>query len=209
MTAARHSIFISYRRADSVYAVDQLDERLKQAFDAEAVFRDASSIVPGAVFPQTIRDALAVARVALVVIGPAWLRATANLNDPHGPRRIDDPADWVRLEIETLLSRGDGVTVIPVLLGGACVPWPDDLPTALQALPTRNGMTLPPFPNFADSLRQLVDAVAGLLKVTPQSVAADRAPAAEQPPRFGGNDFSVTGSKFVGRERELHMLDEA
>ena len=78
MTAPRHSIFISYRRVDSVYAVDQLDERLKLAFGADTVFRDASSIVRGAVFPQSIRDALGVARVALLVIGPGWLRATVD-----------------------------------------------------------------------------------------------------------------------------------
>lgn len=70
MNAQPHSIFISYRRIDSVYAVDQLDERLKLAFGADAVFRDASSIVPGAVFPERIRRALDVARVALVVVGP-------------------------------------------------------------------------------------------------------------------------------------------
>ena len=74
MSAPRHSIFISYRRVDSVYAVDLLDERLKLAFGADAVFRDASSIAPGAVFPGSIRDALGGAHVALVVIGPAWLR---------------------------------------------------------------------------------------------------------------------------------------
>ena len=76
MSAGPHSIFISYRRADSVYAVDQLDERLKLAFGADAVFRDASSIAPGAVFPERIRRALDAARVALVVIGqlsrPSW-----------------------------------------------------------------------------------------------------------------------------------------
>ena len=59
---------------DSIYAVDLLDERLKLAFGADAVFRDASSIVPGAVFPGSIRDALGVARAAFVVIGLAWLR---------------------------------------------------------------------------------------------------------------------------------------
>jgi len=103
---------------------------------------------------KSIRDALNLARVALVIIGPGWLKATTDPNDISSPRRLDDPADWVRLEIETLLARGDGVSVIPVLLGGASVPKPADLPATLQALPIRNGMTLPPFPNFADSLRQ-------------------------------------------------------
>src|SRR5216684_1260428 len=99
MSLQPHSIFISYRRLDSVYAVDQLDKRLKLAFGADAVFRDASSIVLGAVFPERIRRALDVARVALVVVGPGWLRATMDPSDIHSPRRLDDPVDWVRIEI--------------------------------------------------------------------------------------------------------------
>jgi hypothetical protein len=208
MSAQPHSIFISYRRADSVYAVDQLDERLKLAFGADAVFRDASSIAPGAVFPDRIRRALDAARVALVVVGPAWLRATADPSDVHSPRRLDDPADWVRIEIETLLGRGDAVSVVPVLLGGASVPEPADLPAALAALPRRNGMKLSPFPDFADSLRQLVEAVGKLLGVTPRPVALVST-VVEGQPRFGGNGFTVTGKQFVGREQELHLLDEA
>jgi len=208
MTAQPHSIFISYRRADSVYAVDQLDERLKLAFGVDAVFRDASSIGPGAIFPERIRRALDVARVALVVVGPAWLRAAADPSDIHSPRRLDDPVDWVRIEIETLLGRGDAVSVVPVLLGGANVPQPADLPAALAALPSRNGVKLPPYPDFADSLRQLVDAVGKLLGVIPRP-AAPVNDVIEEQPRFGGNGFTVTGKQFVGREQELHLLDEA
>jgi tetratricopeptide (TPR) repeat protein len=208
MSLQPHSIFISYRRVDSVYAVDQLDERLKLAFGADAVFRDASSISPGAVFPERIRRALDAARVALVVVGPGWLRATTEPSDIHSPRRLDDPADWVRIEIETLLGRGDAVSVIPVLLGGATVPRAADLPAALAAFPNRNGVKLPPFPDFADSLRQLVEAVGKLLHVTPRPFAPVSEVVEEQP-RFGGNGFTVTGKQFVGREQELYLLDEA
>ena len=168
MSAPRHSIFISYRRVDSVYAVDQLDQRLKQAFGPEAVFRDASSIEPGAVFPEHIRHALAAARVALVVIGPWWLAATRDPDHLRGSRRLDDPADWVRIEIETLLQRGADVTVIPLLLGGANLPTANELPPSLQALPARNGMSLRPYPDFDHSTRQVIEAVARLLNVTPQ-----------------------------------------
>lgn len=91
MPVPRHSIFISYRRLDSVFAVDQLDERLKHAFGAEVVFRDASSIAPGAVFPDDIRQALAQAKVALVVVGPGWLGAATDPDDPSSQRRLDDP----------------------------------------------------------------------------------------------------------------------
>jgi tetratricopeptide (TPR) repeat protein len=203
-----HSIFINYRRVDAVYAVDQLDQQLKLAFGEEVVFRDASSIAPGAVFPERIRRALDAARVALVVIGPWWLRATTDPSDSHSPRRLDDAADWVRIEIETLLQRGDGVSVIPVLLGGASIPKPADLPPALAALSSRNGVTLPPFPEFADGLRRVIEAVANLLGVAAQPLAPPSA-VVEERPRFGGNGFNVTGKNFVGREPELHLLDEA
>ena len=69
MSAPRHAIFISYRRRDSIYAVDRLDERLKHAFGAEAVFRDVRSIRKGYDFPADIRNALDVARLGLV--GPS------------------------------------------------------------------------------------------------------------------------------------------
>lgn len=210
MSAPRHAIFISYRRVDSVYAVDQLDERLKQAFGAEAVFRDASSLEPGAIFPDHIRSAVDEARVALVVIGPWWLRASRDPNDLHSPARLDDPADWVRIEIETLLGRGDGVSVIPLLLGGANLPMETDLPATLQALPSRNGMTLRPFPDFEGGVGQVIAAVAKLLKVTPTPMPPRHDPGHhEPPPRVASPRLSVTGRHFVGRQPELLLLDEA
>jgi tetratricopeptide (TPR) repeat protein len=191
-----------------VYAVDQLDQRLKLAFGDEAVFRDASSLAPGAVFPERIRRALDVTRVALVVIGPGWLRASTDPSDSLSPRRLDDAADWVAIEIETLLGRGDGVSVIPVLLGGASIPKPDDLPPTLAALSSRNGVTLAPFPEFEDGLRRVIEAVATILGIAAQPFAPPST-VVQAPPRFGGNGFSVTGKNFVGREPELHLLDEA
>ena len=65
MPASRHAIFISYRRRDSIYAVDRLDERLKQAFGADAVFRDVRSIRKGQSFPGDIRASLEEAAVGL------------------------------------------------------------------------------------------------------------------------------------------------
>jgi hypothetical protein len=208
MSAQPPQIFISYRRADSVYAVDLLDQRLKLAFGEEAVFRDTSSLAPGAVFPERIRRALDVARVALVVIGPGWLRATTDPSDSDSPRRLDDAADWVRIEIETLLGRGEDVSVIPVLLGGASIPGPADLPPSLAALSSRNGVTLAPYPEFEGGLGRIIEAVAKLLGVAARPFAPASTGAQEQP-RFGGHEFSVTGKSFVGREQELHLLDEA
>ena len=60
----------------------------------------------------------------LAVIGPHWLAAGQD-----GQRRLDDPADFVRLEIEAALARG--VRVIPVLVDGAQLPRPEQLPASL------------------------------------------------------------------------------
>jgi hypothetical protein len=57
MSAPRHAIFISYRRRDSIYAVDRLDERLKHAFGADAVFRDVRSMRERYDFPGDVRSA--------------------------------------------------------------------------------------------------------------------------------------------------------
>src|SRR6478735_9166751 len=54
------------------------------------------------------------------------MRATA------GARRLDDPADWVRLEIER--AREAGVGIVPALVEGASMPAAAALPASLQRL---------------------------------------------------------------------------
>jgi len=73
MPASRHSIFISYRVRDSSHAVDRLDERLKQAFGKDAVFRDVRGIPKDQPFSTEIGNALQSASVGLVLIGAHWL----------------------------------------------------------------------------------------------------------------------------------------
>ena len=159
-------------------------------------------------FPDHIRRALGEAQVALVVIGPSWLKVTGDSKAGSGSRRIDDPSDWVRIEIEALLQR-DGVPVIPLLLGGANVPKADDLPPSLRALSVRNAMQLRPYPDFEHSVRTVVETIAKLLRVTPRPFGPQADAATETPPQVASTRLSVTGRKFVGRQQELHLLDEA
>src|SRR6266852_4082426 len=201
------TVFISYRRVDSAYAVDQLDDRLTQVFGSDAVFRDVRSIEAGIAFPEDIRSALSEAKVALVVIGPWWLGTTADPN-PNSPRRLDDPTDLVRREIETLLGR-NGVSVIPLLLGGASMPKTDDLPPSLRGLPDRNGMLLRPYPDFEHSVGLVIAAVARILNVTPAPFGSTAKAERVEAPRVAPTRLTVTGRKFVGREQELCLLDEA
>jgi hypothetical protein len=59
-----------------------------------------------------------------------------NVTDEQGRRRLDNPEDFVRIEIATALSRE--VRVIPVLLDGASMPRTTDLPDDLKPLVRRN-----------------------------------------------------------------------
>jgi hypothetical protein len=156
---ARRGIFISYRHDDTGLAAGLLADRLRRRFDGGHVFRDFDSTEPGVDFRRAIGDALESCAVALVLIGPTWIRVT---ND-QGRRRLDDPGDFVRVEVETALERD--LRVIPVLVGGAPMPRPDDLPTSLAELAYRHATLLrnEPVEQFERDLQRLVDTVARLV----------------------------------------------
>ena len=118
-------IFLSYRRQDSQSATGRLADRLEAHFGAARVFRDQDSIAVGEDFADAIRRAIEASTVLLVVIGPRWVTAT----DAAGRRRLDEPHDYVRLEIELALAAG--VAVVPVLVEEATMPQAADLPPTL------------------------------------------------------------------------------
>lgn len=103
-------IFISYRRDDSAGHAGRLYDRLEREFPELRVFMDVERIAAGEDFTRVIDTTLRACEVCLVVIGTRWL-ATA---DKFGRRRLDQPDDWVRLEIAAALTRG--VRVIPLLV---------------------------------------------------------------------------------------------
>ena len=130
-------VFISYRRQDSQSAAGRLADDIKEKITDVPVFRDVETIAPGVDFVDAINRALQSCGVLLAVIGPRWLTAA----DSAGQRRLDNPDDYTRLEIATALKRGD-VRVIPVLVEGAQMPAPGDLPADLQPLARRNAVEL-------------------------------------------------------------------
>jgi hypothetical protein len=130
-------IFISYRHQDSQSAAGRLADDLKERLRGVAVFRDVEAIEPGVDFVEAIERALHSCAVLLAVIGPRWL-SPANAG---GQRGVDDPDDYVRLEIATAL-RQSSVRVIPVLVEGARMPAAKELPEELHALCRRNAVEL-------------------------------------------------------------------
>jgi hypothetical protein len=123
-----YAIFVSYRRQEAAGWVAYVRQLLEQAFPDE-VFIDIESLRPGD-WQRQLDDALAACRAFVLVIDPQWLQAT----DPHGRPRLQDESDVHRHEIEAALARPGGLTVIPVLLGGARLPRADELPPSLAPL---------------------------------------------------------------------------
>jgi hypothetical protein len=124
-------IFISYRRGDSAGWTGRLSELLEHNFGAGTIFMDIETIEPGADFVDVIGKAVSSCDVLIAVIGPQWL----NVKDANGQRRLDNPDDFIRLEICTALKRN--IRVIPVLVGEATMPAADDLPDELKLLARR------------------------------------------------------------------------
>jgi hypothetical protein len=131
-------IFVSYRRDDAAYPAGWLFDRLVDHFGDGQVFRDVDSIPLGDDFVEEITAAVGSCAVLLTVIGARWLTVTGE----GGQRRLDDPADFVRLEIEVAFAHG--VRVIPVLVDGARMPDATELPASLTQLAHRQALELSP-----------------------------------------------------------------
>lgn len=143
-------IFISYRRDDAAYPAHAIYETLAAQFGEADVFFDVDSIPPGVSFHTYLTEAVAKCDVLLAIIGDHWLYA----QDGKGQRRLDDPDDFVRIEIEAALSRK--IPVVPVLVGQAAVPQSQELPQTLSDLSTRNATEIRPGRDFRSHLERLV-----------------------------------------------------
>jgi len=129
------AFFISYRRNQNAWQARDIRRELARRYGDSSVFMDTASIAYGDAFPDRIATAIRGCSVMLVLIGPYWLQPV------DGARRIDDPDDWVRHEIEAGLQRQEAI-VIPVLLDGATVPDSDELPESMKGLALRNAVTV-------------------------------------------------------------------
>jgi hypothetical protein len=159
--AASGRIFISYRREEADFPAGWLHDRLTAHFGPDQVFRDVDDIRLGANFPEVIAKAVASCDVLLALIGSQWVTIT----DEEGKRRLDDPNDFVRLEIEAALQRH--VLVIPILVRGAKMPQAGQLPGSLAELVHRHALEL-------SSTRFDFD-TGQLLEVLDETLAGERA----------------------------------
>lgn len=152
-------IFISYRHEDSADVTGRLYDRLTYRFGRGNVIRDVDSIPLGVDFRDFLANAVGQCRVFLVVIGERWLDA----RNESGQRRLEDPHDFVRIEIEAALRRE--IPVIPVLVRGSHIPERDHLPPSLRGLVYRNGIAVRHDPDFAKDARRLIRSLKRVLGI--------------------------------------------
>ena len=143
-------IFISYRRSDSAGFAGRLYNDLREHFGSGYIFRDIAMLIPGESFPKAIERALSTCHVLIVVIGQQWLTCV----DAKGHRRLDDQDDFVRMEIEGAFRRS--MRVIPVLVQGARMPKPQDLPQSLAPLTQLHAVELTDF-HWKSDIERLIE----------------------------------------------------
>lgn len=129
-------IFVNYRREETSGHAGRLYDDLVERFGEGQVFMDVDTIQPGADFTEAVQEAVGACDAFVAVIGRQWLQVV----DTRGRRRLDNPEDFVRLEIEAALDRN--VRVIPALVQDSEMPPSDELPETLGALARRNALKL-------------------------------------------------------------------
>lgn len=141
-------IFISYRRESAAAYARALFEALGGHFGKRQVFMDVEGIEPGRDFVEVLERTLRSCKVMIVLIGPDWV----HVKDNAGQRRLDDPEDFVRMEIATAIHRN--ILLLPVMIHGACQPTMEELPEDIKLLVRRQSVKLD-FDRWAGSLDAL------------------------------------------------------
>lgn len=159
-------IFISYRRSDVAGWAHALRRPLADRFGPERIFIDVDSIEPGLDFVEAIEKSLDCASVVLVLIGKRW----------NTDQRLGSSRDFVRLEVSMALERK--LRLIPVLLDGAEMPEPEELPEELRPLTRRQAFQISEV-HFGGDVANLTKLLSRLVETTdapaPPSVQAPAA----------------------------------
>jgi hypothetical protein len=170
------AIYISYRKEDTQGAAAHLYKNLTEAFGRQAVFMDVAGSQPGRDVRDVVDDHLVSCAAMLVIIGKDWVGA----RDESGQRLLDNPSDPVRIETAAALTQD--LPVIPVLVQGAGMLQPADLPPDLADLAFRNPVTLLQS-QWGSDVETLVTLLQSLVRGQATGSPTDVAGAAVDPPR--------------------------
>ncbi|HMK41106.1 MAG TPA: toll/interleukin-1 receptor domain-containing protein [Methyloceanibacter sp.] len=181
-------IVVSYRRADSAMS-GRIFDRLVERFGQNSLFIDIDNIPFGGDFRKHIADALTSSDLLVAVIGRDWLGRREN-----AAARIMNAADPVRVEIETAMR--SSVPILPVLIDGAVMPDPEQLPDSIKEFAFLNALEIESGRDFKVHIQRLFGAVAQFLG---GKVAAEEAVASGTPVGL----LSPTPAPVKDRKRSL------
>lgn len=148
-------VFISYRRSESLQDSERICDYLSSHLTAANVFKDVHAISKGSAFHTVIRKALSTTDAVLVLIGPRWL----SLRLGSGLRRLEDPSDYVRLEVQLALERSPNCLIIPVLIDNTSMPSVSQLPDVLQPLTAFTPATVRTNAYFLRDMQAIVERI--------------------------------------------------
>ncbi len=142
-------------------------DRLVEKIPSEQIFMDVDAVEPGMDFRKSIDEAISKSAALLAIVGNEWLDVT----DPAtGNRRLDQPNDFVRLEIEAALKHD--IRVIPVLVDDAGMPPEDKLPESIRPFAYRNAVGLR-HTRFNDDVEGIIDAVTKIINIDNNVISDD------------------------------------
>ncbi len=191
-------IFLSYRRQESPGVAGRIYDRLCSHFGDDAVFMDVDSIPLGVDFREHIASEVGQCEVMLAVIGPRWVGVAGD------PRRLDNPGDFVRIELEGALKRR--LPVIPILIDRTPMPSPADLPDSLASLAFCNAIEVDHGRDFRVHVDRLIRGIEFHLRRVPS--AAPTQPPPPLPETERSNSIGMTlvriepGSFLMGSTKE-------
>ena len=154
------NIFINYRRDESGHVAGRLHESLAPKFGGDKLFMDVDNIPVGKDFENYLKSQVAACDAMLAIIGPNWLTA----KDETGQRRLDNPEDFVVIEIAAALARD--IAVVPVLVDGARMPKASELPDSLKPLARRQAIEVR-HTNFKSDAETLIKRLREVLGYSP------------------------------------------
>ncbi len=197
-------VFISYRREDSGGYAGRIYDRLRSRLGQDTVFFDVDAIPPGRDFVEVLSERVGKCDALIAIIGRHW----ASSVDGESRRRLDDPNDFVRIEIEAALERN--VPVIPVLVDGAALPQAAELPDGLKKLVRRQAIEIS-LTRFDSDAERLTDALSQIEDdLRRRETGAAPAVGAKAPPNAGRQATPQRGAqapaaKQVGRRSLLTL----
>ncbi|TWU31319.1 TIR domain-containing protein [Novipirellula artificiosorum] len=147
-------LFVSYRRKESQDFTGRMFDRLQGYYGPNSVFMDVDDLLAGKDYRTQIARIIQQCDVVLVVIGEQWL----DIVDDFGKRRLDNPDDQLRIEVETAVEQGK--SLVPVLIHGASLPPSERLPESIAGVASCDPIPIDSGVPFNSDVKKLIDRLA-------------------------------------------------